>query len=75
MAYQIIWTAEAEDDFYSILHYLQQHWSNYSAEKFSVRIMKKLEQLALAPYRPRFTSQANIQMIKPDKKNVLFFYG
>ncbi|MDB5276082.1 MAG: hypothetical protein JWR61_1037 [Ferruginibacter sp.] len=32
MAYQIIWTAEADNDFYSIIHYLKEHWSDYSAE-------------------------------------------
>ena len=35
--------------------------------------MKKLEQIAAMPYEPRFTSQPNIQMIKLDRKNVLFF--
>ncbi|MGG9964729.1 type II toxin-antitoxin system RelE/ParE family toxin [Ferruginibacter sp. SUN106] len=73
MAYQIIWTAEADNDFHSIIHYLKKHWSDYSAEKFAVRIMKKLERIAAMPYTPKFTSQPNIQIIKLDKKNVLFF--
>jgi plasmid stabilization system protein ParE len=73
MAYEIIWTAEADNDFQSIILYLKKHWSDYSAEKFADRIMKKLERLASMPYKPRFTSQPNIQMIKLDKKNVLFF--
>lgn len=73
MAYQIIWTAEADKDFYSIIHYLKENWSDYSAQKFAERIMKKLERIAQMPYEPRHTSQPNIQMIKLDKKNVLFF--
>jgi plasmid stabilization system protein ParE len=73
MAYQIIWTAEADKDFYFIIHYLKENWSDYSAEKFAERIMKKLEKIATLSYLPRFTSQPNIQMIKLDRKNVLFF--
>lgn len=73
MAYQIIWTAEADKDFYCIIHYLKENWSDYSAAKFAERIMKKLERIATMPYEPRFTSQPNIQMIKLDRKNVLFF--
>ena len=73
MAYQIIWTAEADNDFHAIIHYLKQNWSTYSAEKFAERIMKKLERIATMPYSPRFTSQSHIQVIKLDKKNVLFF--
>jgi plasmid stabilization system protein ParE len=73
MAYQIVWTAEADKDFYSIIHYLKENWSDYSAEKFADRIMKKIERIARMPYEPRVTSQSNIHMIKLDKKNVLFF--
>ena len=73
MAYQIIWTAEADDDFRSIIFYLKENWSDYSAEKFALRIMKRLERIATMPYVPRFTSKPNVQMIKLDKKNVLFF--
>ena len=35
--------------------------------------MKKLERIAAIPYEPRFNSQPNIQIIKLDRKNVLFF--
>jgi plasmid stabilization system protein ParE len=73
MAYQIIWTAEADDDFRSIIFYLKEHWSDYSAEKFAERTMKRLERIATMRYVPKFTSKPNVQMIKLDKKNVLFF--
>ena len=73
MAYQIIWTAEADKDLYSIIHYLKENWSDYSAEKFAERTMKKLERIATMPYEPRVTSKPDIQMIKLDRKNVLFF--
>ena len=73
MAFQIIWTAEADKDFHSIIRYLKANWSDYVAEKFAERIMKKIERISTMPYEPRFTSQANVQLIKLDRKNVLFF--
>src|SRR5690606_35882176 len=73
MAYQIVWTAEADTDFHSIINYLKQNWSEHSAEKFAIRTFKRLERIAHALYVPRFTSRPNIQMIGLDKKNVLFF--
>ena len=73
MAYQIIWTAEADNDLHSIIHYLKQNWSDDPAERFVNRIMKKLERITGMPYGPRFASQPPVQMIKLDKKNVLFF--
>jgi hypothetical protein len=35
--------------------------------------MKRLERISGMPYVPRLTLQPNIQMIKLDRKNVLFF--
>lgn len=46
MAYQIVWTAEADNDFHSIINYLKQTWSEHSAEKFAIRTFKKLERIA-----------------------------
>ena len=73
MAYQIIWTPEADNDFHSIILYLNKNWSVSSAEKFAERAINKLERIARLPYEPRFTSLPNVQMIKLDRKNVLFF--
>jgi plasmid stabilization system protein ParE len=73
MAYQIIWTAEADDDFRSIFFYLKENWSVNSAEKFGTCTMKRLERIAEMRYEPKFTSKPGVQMIKLDRKNVLFF--
>ena len=73
MAYQIIWTSEADNDLYAIIDYLKLNWSDLSAEKFVNRIMKKIERIAEMPYVPRYTLQPNVQMIKLDRKNILFY--
>lgn len=56
-----------------IIKYLRDNWSDFSAENFAVKTLMKIERIARMPYEPRFTSQPNVQIIKLDKKNVLFF--
>ena len=73
MAYEIIWSPEAEKDFQNILLYLKENWSLQSAEKFTANTFKKLEKLTLMPSLGRPTSKAIIYIYKLDKKNALFF--
>ncbi len=73
MAYQIVWSAEAENDFKKIVLYLQENWSLQSSEKFVVQAYKKIKKLSLMPSIAKPTSQQSIYMFKLDRKNVLFF--
>lgn len=73
MAYQLVWSAEAEDDFKKIVLYLKETWSVQSSEKFIARSYRRLEKLAAMPTVARSTSQQLIYMYKLDRKNVLFF--
>ncbi len=74
MAYKIVWSAEAENDFLSIFNYLKENWSILSAQKFAEHTFKRLDKIAATNYyKPRSTSKSAIQIIKLDKKNVLFF--
>ncbi len=52
MAYQIVWTAEADNDFYSIIKYLKENWDDSSAEKFALRTIERIERIAAMPYVP-----------------------
>lgn len=49
MAYQIVWTAEADNDFHSIINYLKQNWSEHSAEE------NYLVLLSIYPYKRDIT--------------------
>ncbi len=49
MAYELVWSAEAETDFRNIVLYLKEHWFVQSAEKFIERTYRKLEKLAEMP--------------------------
>jgi|SRR5690242_5424999 plasmid stabilization system protein ParE len=73
MAYKIVWSDEAQNDFKNVIFYLQDNWSVQSAEKFVSHTFKIVEQLAEVPSRARPTSKENIFLYKLDKKNVLFF--
>lgn len=73
MAYEIVWTAEAEEDFKKIILYLKESWSLQSSEKFVLQTYKRLEKLAVMPSAGRETSQELVYIYKLDRKNALFF--
>lgn len=62
MAYKLVWTAEAEDDFKAIILYLNENWSIQSANKFIVRTYTRLERLAAMPSAAHATSNPSIYM-------------
>jgi plasmid stabilization system protein ParE len=73
MAYQLVWSAEAEDDFKKIVSYLKETWSVQSSKKFIERTYRRLEKLTEMPTAARPASQQLIYMYKLDRKNALFF--
>ena len=73
MAYELVWSAEAENDFRNIVLYLKENWSIHSAEKFIERTYRKLEKLFEMPSVGRPTSQQSVYIFKLDRKNVVFF--
>lgn len=73
MAYQLVWTTEAEDDFKKIILYLKEAWSVESAEKFIAQTYKSLEKIVAMPSAGRATSQQSVYMYRLDRKNVIFF--
>lgn len=73
MAYEIIWSAEADNDFRVIIDYLKEKWSLQVAEKFAIRTYDKLTRLAPTPSIARSTSKESVYLFKLDNKNVVFF--
>jgi len=68
MAYQIVWTAEADNDFKNIILYLKENWSLQSSEKFVQRTYSRLERLSNMPSVARSTSQLLTFIYKLDRK-------
>lgn len=73
MAYQLVWSAEAEYDLKNIILYLKETWSVQSSKKFIANTNKIIEQLAVIPIRARPTNQQFVYMHRLDRKNALFF--
>ena len=73
MAYEIVWTAEADNDFNNIVRYLEAEWSLLVAQKFIRHTFYRLERVASIPSLARRTSKKQTFMYKLDKKNVVFF--
>jgi|SRR6185312_849400 len=73
MAFQLVWTAEAENDFKNIIFYLKENWSLKSSQKFIDRTYNKLEKLLIMPSIGRPTSQKGIFIYSLDRKNAIFF--
>lgn len=73
MAYQVIWTAEADNDLFKTAEYLKENWSPTSAEKFISQVLKRVEKIADMPSLGRPTTKENYFMYRIDRKNVLFF--
>jgi plasmid stabilization system protein ParE len=73
MAYEVIWTAEADKDLFYIANYLRENWSENSALKFVNNVTRKIEKLSQMPSLGRPTTREGHYMCKLDRKNILFF--
>jgi plasmid stabilization system protein ParE len=73
MAFELVWSAEAENDFKKIILYLIENWSVQSSRKFIEKTFRKLNKLSAMPTVARATSQPSIYIYKLDRKNVVFF--
>ncbi|GEO08946.1 type II toxin-antitoxin system RelE/ParE family toxin [Segetibacter aerophilus] len=73
MAFEIVWSAEADNDLRQIVKSLKEEWSQQVAEKFILRSYNKLERLAAIPSLGRPTSKTAVYIYKLDRKNAVFF--
>ena len=50
MAYEIIWTESAWENFQKIIDYLDTEWSKQSADRFIESAMKRIDSIARQPF-------------------------
>jgi plasmid stabilization system protein ParE len=49
MAFEVVFTEEALEDYFKILNYLKSNWTNREVENFQTEIMDIVELIALFP--------------------------
>lgn len=73
MAYEIIWSINALNNYDNIIHYLKANWSLSVAEKFSTILDNKLATLSSQPFiGAASTTQIDVRSILITKYNRLF---
>lgn len=73
MAFQIIWTINALDDYEKVVNYLLQEWPLAIVEAFIQTVEKRTEKLANLPYLGRVSAkEPSIRSIILTKHNKLY---
>lgn len=52
MAYELVWTAEAEDDFKAIVLYLKENWSIQTPNKFEIDKFRSICKILITRINP-----------------------
>ena len=74
MAYEIIWTENAKEDFKRIIEYLQAEWSITIAENFTEKLLLKIELLTKYPFIGIASVKSpQIRSVLITKHNLLFY--
>lgn len=69
MALKVIWTPEAEDNFESIINYLEKEWSEKEIRKFVQKIQKIIMQIAINPNMFKASGKEGIRKVVITKAN------
>ena len=73
MAKKIIWTPEAELSFESVIHFLQEHWSEKEIVKFVQRAEIVIKHIERHPLSYRSAGKEDIREALVTKQNLLLY--
>jgi len=74
MALKIRWTPEAEDNFSSILDYLESEWSEKEIRKFARKTQIIIEQIAINPKMFKAAGTEEIRKAVITRQTSLFYF-
>ncbi len=74
MALNIRWTPEAEDNFSSILDYLESEWSEKEIRKFARKTQIIIEQIAINPKMFKAAGTEEIRKAVITRQTSLFYF-
>ena len=74
MAYEIIWSSNAEDDFRAIIGYFMDQWADDFADKFGEQVLKTISLIEKHPYIGMETeSLSSIRKIAVNQHYTLYY--
>jgi plasmid stabilization system protein ParE len=73
MALKIRWTPEAEDNFDSIINYLEQEWTEKETRKFAKKTQKIILQISNNPKMFKASGKEEIRKAVITKQTSLFY--
>jgi plasmid stabilization system protein ParE len=73
MALKVRWTPEAEDNFESIINYLEKEWSEKEIQKFAQKTQKIIQQIAKNPKMYKAAGKEEIRRAVITKQTSLFY--
>ncbi|TAE38262.1 MAG: type II toxin-antitoxin system RelE/ParE family toxin [Runella slithyformis] len=74
MAFEIVWSPNAEEDLHSVLNFLMEEWSDTFAETFSEKLFKVLNLLENHPYIGMTTDEfSSIRSIAVTRQYALYY--
>ncbi len=73
MAYEVIWSPEAEATFDNIVEYLNRHWTSKEIIRFIKRTEEVIFLLVQNPYLFRGSDKENIFEVLVTKQNLLLY--
>ena len=74
MALKIRWTPEAEDNFASIINYLEHEWTEKEIRKFAKKTQKIILQISNNPKMFKDTGKEEIRKAVITKQTSLFYH-
>ncbi len=73
MAYQIIWSEEAEKTYAEIIGYLHEKWTEKEIERLITATQKVLDTISEFPFSYRASKKKNVREALVTRQNLLFY--
>jgi len=74
MAMKVRWTPEADDNFESIINYLEKEWSENEIRKFVQKTQKIILQIGINPNMFKASGKEEIRKVVITKQTSLFYH-
>ena len=74
MAFKIRWTHEADENFASIINYLENEWSEKEVRKFAFETQRVIAQIAIFPKMFKSSGKEGIRKATITRQTSIFYH-